>query len=231
MHLSTLFSNLLVATQLGSYPSFAYAYGRSIALLPDTPSHSLEPRQFCAVRDCNTNVDCISGREAVLNDVGYDASISLTIIRTSTGGVGLLISNGLEVDIRVYVTAFNGQFHDYRDVGSAGVNWIFPGAHYDIWHGNEVNLRVTYRARLPGGGSKRVLSLASSAQGEATVVETRDVPDKSHGAQPLHVNPKGNPKGHQATGVDDKKPKTAGGACPGSCKGASWTVSCRGQCT
>ncbi|KAE9975443.1 hypothetical protein EG328_003180 [Venturia inaequalis] len=201
MHLSTLFSNLLVATQLGSYPSFAYAYayGRSIALFPDTLSHSLEPRQFCAVHDCNVNVECQSGREATLHDDELDAAISLTIIRTSMGGIGLLIQNGLGVDVRVSVTAFNGQFRDYRDIGTAGVNWIFGGAHYDIWH--------------------------------ATVVETRDVPDKSHGAQPLHVNPKGNPKGHQATGVDDKKPKTAGGACPGSCKGASWTVSCRGQCT
>ncbi|KAE9971821.1 hypothetical protein EG328_005352 [Venturia inaequalis] len=219
MHLSTLFSNLLVATQLGSYPSFAYGRsmallpGRSMALLPDTPLHSLEPRQFCAVRDCNANVECFSGRMAVLNDEELDASIGLVLIRTSTGGVGLLVSNGLGVDIRVSVTAFNGQFHDFRDVGSAGINWVFPGAHYDIWHGNQVNLRVTYRMRLPGGGD--------------TMIKTRDVPDKSHGVQPLHVNP----KGHQATGVNDKKPKTAGGACPGNCNGASWTISCKGQCT
>ncbi|RDI88748.1 hypothetical protein Vi05172_g1096 [Venturia inaequalis] len=225
MHLSTLFSNLLVATQLGSLPSLAY--GSSVALLPDTPSHSLEPRQFCAVTDCNVNVVCQSGRASTLNDDELNASIELVLVRTNLGGVGLLISNGLGGDVRVSVTAFNGQFHDYRDVGSAGITWIFAGAHYNIWHGNEVNLRVTYRTRLPGGGGKRVLSLASSIQGEASVIETRDVPDKPHGAQPLHVNP----KGHPATGVNDKKPKTAGGACPGSCKGSSWAVSCRGKCT
>ncbi|KAE9964543.1 hypothetical protein BLS_008248 [Venturia inaequalis] len=239
MHFSTLFSNLLVATQLGSLPSLAH--GRSVALLPASLAYSLEPRQTCATRHCGINVPVLAGQAAILEDEEMDGSLEFVLFRTNTGGVAMGITNGLGVQLLVRVAAFNGQFHQDQDVGAHGVTMTMTGAHWDIWHGNEIRIDVAYRyglaklsakphtAKPNKAGGKRDLLIDASAQGEAIENEKRDAPVKPQGSQPLHVDP----KGHQATGINDKKPKGGGGGggCPGGCTAGSWRTECRPRCT
>ncbi|KAE9985685.1 hypothetical protein EG328_007099 [Venturia inaequalis] len=239
MHLSSLFSKLLVAAQLVSLPSFAH--GRSLPR--DSSVYPLEPRQTCRLRTCDSESTVQEGGTDILQDEELNGQIEFLWIRVMGGGVALSITNGLDVHVHLTVSAFGGHFFQSEEVGAQGVTMIMKDAHWPIWHNQVVVLQLSYRfgdAKLTGkpsgikpkkAGGKRNLSIDQSVQGEATENGSTDTPAKPHGSS-TNVNAHPNPKGQQGTGINDKKPKTVGGgpACPGGCRSGTWRRECRQTC-
>ncbi|KAE9978879.1 hypothetical protein EG327_007217 [Venturia inaequalis] len=229
MHLSTLFSNLLVAAQLVSLPGFAH--GRYLAaLIPDNPAHWFTPRQVCRVRTCDARLRCTNGGAAVLTDEEMNGGVGFQFYRTTTGGVAMQVQNTMDVRIHYTITGFNGHFFYPGEIGVGGVTVSFQHSHWDNWHNQDFDIAVTYRF---DGKRKRDLLIGQSAQGEAMENGSTDTPDKPHGSSTnvnVHPNPKDQQKGHQGTGVTDKKPK-GGPACPGGCRSGEWHYECRPKCT
>lgn len=142
MHLSTLFSNLLVAAQLISLPSFAH--GRFLA--EDGVAHRLDARQTCAVRNCQHNVQVLTNTEYVLEEL--DGEIGFTFESTWRGGVNLRVTNGIGVGLHVTITGFNGGFTQVVDIGANGATVSLNGAYWQVWNHAYVQIAVTYRAPL-----------------------------------------------------------------------------------
>lgn len=244
MHLSTLFSNLLVAAQLVSLPGFAH--GRYLAaLIPDNPAHWFTPRQVCRVRTCDARLRCTNGGAAVLQDEEMNGGVGFQFYRTTTGGVAMQVQNTMDVRIHYTITGFHGHFFYAGEIGVGGVTVFFQHSHWDNWHNQDFDIAVTYRF---DGKRKRDLLIGQSAQGEGKEIQflkriirltllamengSTDAPEKPHGSS-TNVDVHPNPKGHQGTGVTDKKPKTVGGgpACPGGCRSGEWHYECRPKCT
>lgn len=227
MHLSTLFSNLLVAVQLISLPSFAH--GRFLV----EEAHQLQARQYCRLRSCTNLVTVLIGEALVLEDDDLGGEVEFKWIAINGNEVGIQTRNTIGVSVRAVIQGFSGAFTQAIQVGIGQQTFPLTNAHWLNWHNAQIRLTCTYAAGFPAqpyaakAGTKPKKAAGKRDQlGEgieilvreekitrmltllAVEYETADTPkEKTHGIPPAGNHPPaGNyaPAGKQPTSPNPK---------------------------
>lgn len=145
MHISTLFSNLLVVAQIISLPSLIH--GRF--LFEDSAAHPFEKRQTCAARTCNELVQARISQANIFMDHELQGALEFLWIAVDGNGVGIQIENGLGVIVHATIRAFNNEFYQIAEIGIHGLTLVLQGARWLNWHNQMVSVQLTYRAGVP----------------------------------------------------------------------------------